>query len=131
MGAANLELHVSLPRIASMTAKGWWSGELHVHSAVEEMPLHMRAEDLHVAAVITWWNGRNLWRDGNVPSDTTVAVDGNRCYTVMGGEDEREGGALLYFGLTAPLPLPGGMDDYPEHPTPMQFVEMARQHPKA
>ena len=56
-------LAVELARIANLAERGWWSGELHVHRPLEDMPLLMRAEDLHVAPVITWWNGRNLWRD--------------------------------------------------------------------
>ena len=120
-------LTVALERIVDMAALGWWSGELHVHRAVEEMPLHLRAEDLHIAPVITWWNGRNLWRDRALPDSTLRKVDGNRFYDVMAGEDEREGGALMYFGLPRPLPLPGGRQEFPEHPSPLDFVRMARQ----
>jgi hypothetical protein len=123
------ELKVSLARLADMAARGWWSGELHVHRAIEEMPLHLRAEDLHVAPVITWWNGRNLWRDRQPPEETLAKVDADHVYDVMAGEDEREGGALLYFGLKRPLPLPGDMRTFPEHPSPMEFFAMARQHP--
>src|SRR5262249_22028164 len=45
-------LTVKLERLADLAAEGWWSGELHVHRAVEEIELHLRAEDLHVAPVI-------------------------------------------------------------------------------
>ena len=121
-------LTVSLERIVDMAARRWWSGELHVHRAIEEMPLHLRAEDLHVAPVITWWNGRNLWRDRRLPDNTLRKVDRNRFFDVMAGEDEREGGALMYFGLPQPLALPGGKGDFPEHPSPMKFVKQARQH---
>ena len=38
----------------------------------------------------------------------------------MAGEDEREGGALLYFGLKSPLNIE---TDDREFPSPMQFVE--------
>jgi len=121
------QLTVSMERIADMAARGWWSGELHVHRAVEELALHLRAEDLHVAPVITWWNGRDLWRGRALPSNTLIKVDDDRYYDLMGGEDEREGGALLYFGLQEPLPLPGDMKAFPEHPSPMKFVELARK----
>ena len=46
----------------------------------------------------------------------------------MSGEDEREGGARMYYGLKMPLPLPGGKGLFPESPSPMKFVELARQY---
>ena len=42
----------------------------------------------------------------------------------MAGEDEREGGALLYFGLKSPLDIE---TDDREFPSPMQFVAEARK----
>ena len=53
------------------------------------MPLHLRAEDLHVAPVITWWNEQDWWRERSVPENTLMKVDQNRYYDVMAGEDER------------------------------------------
>lgn len=122
------EIRVTLRRAINMASRGWYSGELHVHRAVEEIPLHLRSEDLHVAPVITWWNGRDLWKSRPLPKMTRHTVDGNRFYDVMAGEDEREGGALMYYGLPEPLPLPGGKGQFPEFPSPMKFVEMARQN---
>ena len=55
-----------------------------------------------------------------------MSLDDHRGYDVMGGEDEREGGALMYFGLKKPLPLPGGIKEFPEYPSPMKFVALAR-----
>jgi hypothetical protein len=49
--------------------------------------------------------------------------DGHRLYHLMAGEDEREGGALLYFGLASPLEIAHATR---EVPSPMRFVEMAR-----
>src|SRR5215207_2227481 len=50
-----------LLRVADLPAQGWFAGDLHVHRPLEDVPLLMRAEDLHVAPVITWWNRTNLW----------------------------------------------------------------------
>ena len=36
-----------------------------------------------------------------------MQFDGDRFYHLMAGEDEREGGALLYFNLDEPLPIAG------------------------
>jgi hypothetical protein len=117
------ELSVCLKRIADLAADGWYGGDLHVHRAIEDMPLLMQAEDLHVAPVITWWNNRNLWSDRPAPEDPLVQVNGNRYYHVMAGEDEREGGALMFFNRGRFLPITGSSREYP---SPMKFVNQAR-----
>jgi hypothetical protein len=111
-------------RLADLPAQGWWPGDLHVHRPVADIELLMRAEDLHIAPVITWWNNRNEWAKKDLPADPLVKFDGNRYYHVMAGEDEREGGALLYFHLATPLAITGAAREYP---SPLKFVEEARK----
>jgi hypothetical protein len=110
-------------RLVDLSAKGWWSGDLHVHRPVAAMELLMRAEDLHVAPVITWWNKQDLWAGKKIPADPLVRFDGNRFYHVMAGEDERQGGALLYFNLRKPLAIASPNREYP---SPMKYVAEAR-----
>ena len=117
-------VEVELVRMADLSALGWWSGDLHVHRGLDDIKLLMRAEDLHVAPVITWWNNRNFWSDRAIPKDALVKFDGSRHYHVMAGEDEREGGALLFFGLRRPLDLVGATREYP---SPVKFVQSARE----
>jgi hypothetical protein len=121
-GHGELRVNYQLERIADLATEGWWSGELHVHRPVEAIELLMRAEDVHVAPVITWWNKQNLWATRGRPVDRLVRCDANRFYSLMAGEDEREGGALLYFDLKEPLSI-GAADR--EYPSPMKFVEAA------
>jgi hypothetical protein len=52
-----------------------------------------------------------------------VRFDGNRFYHVMAGEDERQGGALLFFNLRKPLAIAGGTKEYR---SPMKYVADAR-----
>ena len=110
----NRNVDVTLMRIANLRKEGWFCGDLHVHRAPSDMKLLMQAEDLDFAPVITWWNSRSVWQNQSIPAETTVKFDKHRIYTVMAGEDEREGGALLYFGLKQPLPLPDRRKS-PEH----------------
>ncbi|MBI3862476.1 MAG: CehA/McbA family metallohydrolase [Planctomycetia bacterium] len=119
------KIAADIARIADLKSEGWWSGELHVHRPVDDVPLLMKSEDLHVSPVITWWNKRNVWSDRAPPAELLVRFDGNRFYHVMGGEDEREGGALLYFGLVAPIAI---ADADREYPSPMRFLDQARRH---
>jgi len=124
-GKAAQEVKVELERLIDLTKEGWWSGELHVHRPVADIELLMQAEDLHVAPVITWWNGRNQWAtQKRLPDQLLNQFDGDRYYHVMAGEDEREGGALLYFNLTQPLPITGASREYP---SPVKFLNEARR----
>src|SRR5438270_5909524 len=50
---------IEMERFLSMKKEGWWSGDLHIHRPPAEIELLMRAEDLHIGPVITWWNNRN------------------------------------------------------------------------
>ncbi len=124
--AQRTTVDLTLPRISNLRSQGWYSGDLHVHRPPNEIERLMRAEDLDFAPVITWWNSRNAWQDRSLPDKTTIKFDEHRIYTLMAGEDEREGGALLYFGLKQPLPLPDRRKS-PEFPSPMRFVDQARQ----
>ncbi len=119
------KLAVELKRLADLPAAGWWPGDLHVHRPVEDVELLMRSEGLHVAPVITWWNRRNPWAKATPPDDPLVRFDGNRFYHVLAGEDEREGGALLFFHLKRPLAI---TDATREYPSPLTFAEEARKH---
>lgn len=118
---------VSLQRLVDLAAEGWWSGDLHIHRALKDIELLMRAEDLHVAPVITWWNNRNLWQPGALPANPVHRFDGNRFYDVMAGEDERGGGAVMFFQLKKPLPLQGAAREYP---SAVAFIEQARKRPR-
>jgi hypothetical protein len=115
-----------LRRLVNPAREGWWSGDLHVHRPPEDIELLMQAEDLHVAPVITWWNVQNPWRNHPPPANPLVRFDGDRFYHLMGGEDERAGGALLYFNLGQPLDITLAQREYPSS---MKFLAEARQHP--
>ena len=114
---------VTLRRIAKLRELRWYSADLHVHRPIEDVEQLMLAEDLDFAPVITWWNQRNLW-GGKLPKTLVHRFDGHRLYHVMAGEDEREGGALMFFGLTRPLDI---ADAAREVPSPLEFVRQARQ----
>ena len=115
-------VNVTLKRLVSLRQRGWYSGDLHVHRPVEQIEPLMLAEDLNFATVIQWWNSRG----SNLPMQgrRQFALDANHVYEILAGEDEREGGALLYFGLDRPLDL---KVESREFPSPMHFVQLARQ----
>jgi hypothetical protein len=119
---ANDQKTIDLKRYIDMAKQGWYAGDLHVHRPPEDIPLLMRAEDLYVAPVITWWNKTNLLARQKQLEKTRVQFDGRRFYDLLGGEDERKGGALLFFNLEKPLDIAAAT---PEFPSPMKFLEQA------
>jgi hypothetical protein len=50
-----VELAFKLRRWIDMSARGWYSGETHVHRAAEELPTLMLAEDLNVTFPFSYW----------------------------------------------------------------------------
>jgi hypothetical protein len=128
-GTDPVQMPVRLERIANLAAEGWWSGELHVHRPLADIELLMQAEDLQVAPVITWWHNRRGSRtewggQRRVPENPLVRFDHDRYHHALAGEDERAGGALLYFHLRQPLELP---NPTAEHPSPLKLVAEARR----
>ena len=125
--AAQITEHIARIRERiDITNEGWWSGDLHVHRPIEHMELLMESEDVHIAPSVTWWNQSNIWRDGRpVPKNPLSVFHGNRCNHVMAGEDERAGGALLYFHLSQPMDI---RSENWEFPSPMKFLAQARSH---
>jgi len=115
---------IKLTRLADLAAAGWFSGDLHVHRPLKDMPLLMRAEDLYVAPDITWWNRTNPWSKQGIPPTLLERVDERRFCDVMAGEDERDGGALLFFGLPRPLEITKATREFP---SAMKFVSDARR----
>lgn len=108
-----LSVAETLRRLTDLSREGWWSGETHIHRAEADVPLLMRAEDLHIGVAITWWNDRNVWKGKAPPQQPVERFDTNRFWDVMGGEDERGGGALLFTHLREPLPIVGSRRESP------------------
>ena len=120
---------ISIRRIVDLSEEGWWSGDLHFHRSLDDIDLLLDAEDLDVedldvGPVITWWNKSNPWAEQGLPEDPLRVTGSGRRVHVMGGEDERGGGALLYFNLDRPSPIMGAGN---ESPSPMKFLRLARE----
>jgi hypothetical protein len=86
----------------------------------------MQAEDLHIACDTTWWNDGNPWARLPLPAETVVQTDTHCFFDQMCGEDERGGGALLFFGLKLPLSIAGSQREYP---AATRFLLQAKQEP--
>ena len=122
-GQTTTNLQVALKRIVNLSAEGWWGGEMHIHRPLDHVELLMRAEDLHFGQVISWWNAANQWTNTPLPVPLTRHFDGNRFVHLLGGEDERDGGALLFFGLDRPIDITAGKQ---HHPSSLGYAQQAK-----
>jgi hypothetical protein len=123
-----LSLTNRLRRIADLATEGWWSGDLHVHRDPAQAELLLGAEDLHVAQFTTWWNQQNVWAGQPLPEHPLRQFRSSRFVHIMAGEDEREGGALLYFNLGKPSDITRATR---HHPHSLAFAKQIRQQPEA
>lgn len=122
------DVRARLTRRTNLRREGWWSGDLHIHRRVEDIDLLMESEDLDMAPVITWWNKHNPWLAVPVPKETWRTTSSGRFYEVMAGEDEREGGALLFFNLKQPLDITEASREYP---SPSYFLKQIAAYSQA
>jgi len=125
---------VDMRRFVDMSSHGWWSGDTYVRRPVRDIPLLMEADDLHVAQVITWWNGKSDWTTDPLPKDPLVCFQDNRCYHQMAGGQSKSGTTLLYFNLPAPLRLANSatpIDADGEYPPSIQYTLQAKRDPTA
>lgn len=105
------ELKVPLQRWIDMNARGWYSGDLHNHRKLEQMPDLLLAEDLNLAPTLTDW----IWEDNYISraptsGDPIRAVDARHVYSTMDKEIERlkhGPGAVDLIGLRKPIPFTG------------------------
>jgi len=103
-------IEIALSRWMDMNGRGWYSGDLHVHRPLADMPLLMRAEDLNVAPVLTHWNVRKVATQPPYlveVRDRDTASPRPRFYHTLNQEDERNGGAILIFNLRQPIVIEG------------------------
>ncbi len=96
---------IELRRFCNLAKEGWWSGDLDVERPEKELPLVMRAEDLHVVPLTTFTSTKTQWKGKELPGDPLVKLDDQRYVQLFGGCDLAPGGALGYFNLPKPLDL--------------------------
>ncbi|MEK7751897.1 MAG: CehA/McbA family metallohydrolase, partial [Acidobacteriota bacterium] len=104
-------IEVAVGRWVDMNRLGWYSGDLHNHRRLQDMPLLLLAEDLNLAPTLTDW----IWEDrpSSTPPQTSDAVrqvDATHVYSVLDKEVERlkaGPGAVDLLGLRSLIPFDG------------------------
>jgi hypothetical protein len=98
-------------RWTDMNARGWYSGDLHNHRNVDDVPTLLLAEDLNLAPTLADW----VWEDSQrgqapVTNESIRSVDARHAYSVLDKEVERlmEGpGAVDLLGLQSAIRFEG------------------------
>ncbi|PTX94617.1 CehA/McbA family metallohydrolase [Opitutus sp. ER46] len=101
-----------LQRWIDLAARGYRSGENHLHVTGSMLPAMMAAEALDFSTSLQWWNGPQ-W-------DAAYAAAAG-AYTRFDAEIENSWGAVYCLGLTRPLPVAWN----PARPN-LAFVRAAR-----
>lgn len=115
-----------------MRRRGWWSGDLHVHRPMAEVPALLAAEDLSFGVVFTMWNKQNQWGDAPLPADWIRKAGPSHWMSITNAEDERGGGAWMLHGLAASLGIekvlePSARATESWDPPGAEFVRAARR----
>lgn len=103
--AAGTTVAIPLKPWIRMYRRGWYSGDMHVHRPLEDMPALAQAEDVNLSVVFTMWNRRNLWAGKQTPENPVEEVTPRHLLTLMNAEDERAGGAWMFHQIAEPLGL--------------------------
>jgi hypothetical protein len=106
-----------------MRQRGWFSGDLHVHRAPENLVALALTEDLNFSASFTMWNRRTNGPSSIPAALPVVQASPHHIISFMNAEDEREGGAYMLHGLPAPIVWDKGGGWYPSG---IRYVRSAR-----
>ena len=113
--AGSVEKTFHLKRWVQMAGSGWYSGDMHVHAALKDVPALMRAEDLNVALPVTMWRSTHgpVRRDPDLEKDLAkadasgvVRVGQDAAFTLLNAELESHDSALIASRLgRTPVPV--------------------------
>ena len=87
---------IALERWIDMRARGYWSGDDHLHVPAGPLARMMAAEGLDFGASLEWWNGPKL----TVPPDADTAR-----ISVHDAEVENAWGAVYLVGMRQPVSI--------------------------
>lgn len=98
-------------RWINMAAKGWYSGDLHVHRPLEDMGELLMSEDLNLADIQTVWSisidpDLDRWLE-KADAEGIVSVDNCHLFSVLSHEIERmtNSAALIHHTGKTVLPV--------------------------
>ncbi len=117
-------------RWINMTEKGWYSGDLHVHRELKEIPDLMITEDLNIALPQTNWSTHGTIQDidqwlAKADDSGAIRIDNNHIFSVLSNEIERSDVSAVLMHHTGKTILP--VKEYREKGLPnVPLLKIAR-----
>ncbi|MEZ6063861.1 MAG: CehA/McbA family metallohydrolase [Planctomycetaceae bacterium] len=110
-------IDLELRQFIDMPSRGWYSGDIHVHRLMNEVPTAMLADDVHVAFPLNYWvrDSREIPSASGPPLEaklqhvdaTHVIWPVNTEYEIFSVDGKRHTqGAVFVINHTTPLNLP-------------------------
>jgi len=104
-----VEINKVLGRFSNINFDGWYAADLHNHTTVEDTPLLMESENIHIAYVPWWWINPPMGRTSEktlLDIEPRVKLPNNRFIDTRVGEDERWDATLMFFGMPEDIEIP-------------------------
>ena len=116
---------VDVPRFFDMNAAGWYSGDLHIHRAPEEMPLLVLAEEFNIAPDIT----RHVGGTRGPPPYTAVHLKPVDAMHIVSLQDQEVERLFKGHGAVDLLNTPEAVEDKLAdlYPMDIEFCRSARR----
>lgn len=98
---------ITLRRWIDMRARGYTSGENHLHVPAADLGAMLAAEDLDFGNSLHWWNDKRLLLPSAAHPVMTLSFAGHAApTTIFDAEVENAWGAVYLTGLKRPMPIP-------------------------
>ncbi len=114
IGLEGGRIELPIRRWIDMNDRGWWSGDMHIHRPLETIESLVRAEDLNVAPVLTYWNEGSMFQGKSEPKKAVHRISRGKYYSVKNEEHEHGDGAIMIFNMKSILPVAGYQRWYPD-----------------
>ena len=98
---------ITLRRWIDMRARGYASGENHLHVPAADLGAMLAAEDLDFGNSLHWWNDKRLALPSAAQAVMELSFAGHAApATIFDAEVENPWGAVYLTGLKQPMPIP-------------------------
>ncbi len=104
-----LQITKELNRFSDINSEGWYAADLHNHTSIENTPLLMESENIHIAYVPWWWINPPMGRSSEkslLEYDPIMELGNNRFINTRVGEDERWDATLMFFNMPEEIEIP-------------------------
>ena len=108
---------IKLERFSDINKEGWFAGDMHNHTKINDTPLFMESENIHIAYVPNWWinppMGRTSKKEFFKNYSPLIKLKNNRFLYTRTGEDERNDCTLMFFNMPDDVEIPEATWTYP------------------